>query len=77
MGRVLVVEDEPAIAELIALNLRHQGFEVMVAADAEAAQAQIDRVLPDLVVLDWMLPGASGVQLARRWRADPRTREVP
>jgi two-component system, OmpR family, phosphate regulon response regulator PhoB len=77
MGRVLVVEDEPAIAELIALNLRHQGFEVAVAADAEAAQAQIDRVLPDLVLLDWMLPGTSGVQLARRWRADPRTREVP
>lgn len=77
MGRVLVVEDEPAIAELIALNLRHQGFEVAVAADAETAQAQLDRVLPDLVVLDWMLPGASGVQLARRWRADPRTREVP
>jgi two-component system phosphate regulon response regulator PhoB len=77
MGRVLVVEDEPAIAELIALNLRHQGFEVVVAADADGAQAQVDRVLPDLVVLDWMLPGASGVQLARRWRADPRTREVP
>ncbi len=77
MGRVLVVEDEPAIAELIALNLRHQGFEVAVAADAEAAQAQINHVLPDLVLLDWMLPGLSGVQLARRWRADPRTREVP
>ncbi len=77
MGRVLVVEDEPAIAELIALNLRHQGFEVAVAADAEAAQAQINHVLPDLVLLDWMLPGTSGVQLARRWRADPRTREVP
>ncbi len=77
MGRVLVVEDEPAIAELIALNLRHQGFEVAVAADAEGAQAQVDRVLPDLVLLDWMLPGTSGVQLARRWRADPRTREVP
>jgi two-component system phosphate regulon response regulator PhoB len=77
MGRVLVVEDEPAIAELIALNLRHQGFEVAVAPDADAAQAQVDRVLPDLVILDWMLPGVSGVQLARRWRADPRTREVP
>ncbi len=77
MGRVLVVEDEPAIAELIALNLRHQGFEVHVAADAEAAQAQVDRVLPDLVILDWMLPGTPGVQLARRWRADPRTRDVP
>jgi two-component system phosphate regulon response regulator PhoB len=77
MGRVLVVEDEAAIAELIALNLRYQGFEVAVAADAEGAQAEVDRVLPDLVILDWMLPGTSGVQLARRWRADSRTREVP
>jgi two-component system phosphate regulon response regulator PhoB len=77
MARVLVVEDEPAIAELIALNLRHQGFEVAQAADAEQAQARIDQVLPDLVILDWMLPGTSGVQLARRWRGDPRTREVP
>jgi two-component system phosphate regulon response regulator PhoB len=77
MARVLVVEDEPAIAELIALNLRHQGFEVVLAADADEAQTRIDQILPDLVILDWMLPGASGVQLARRWRSNPRTREVP
>jgi two-component system phosphate regulon response regulator PhoB len=77
MGRVLVVEDEPAIAELIALNLRHQGFEVAVAVEADGAQAEVDRVLPDLVILDWMLPDTSGVQLARRWRSDPRTRDVP
>jgi len=74
---VLVVEDETAIAELIAINLRHAGFEVTVAADADQAQAAIDRVLPDLVVLDWMLPGQSGIQLARRWRGDARTREMP
>ncbi len=77
MGRILVVEDEAAIAELIQMNLRHGGFEVIVAADADAAQAAVDRVLPDLVLLDWMLPGQSGVQLARRWRADARTRELP
>jgi len=77
MSSVLVVEDESAIAELIAINLRHAGFQVVMAADADAAQAQIDRVLPDLVLLDWMLPGQSGVQLAKRWRADPRTRELP
>ncbi len=77
MSRVLVVEDESAIAELIAINLRHAGFEVTVAADAEQAQAAVDRVLPDLVLLDWMLPGQSGVQLARRWRGDARTREMP
>ena len=77
MSLVLVVEDEAAIAELIAINLRHAGFEVAVAADADAAQRAIDRILPDLVLLDWMLPGQSGVQLARRWRADARTRDLP
>lgn len=74
---VLVVEDEQAIAELIALNLRHAGFEVTLAETADQAQAAIDGVLPDLALLDWMLPGQSGVQLARRWRQDERTRELP
>ena len=77
MSRVLVVEDESAIAELIAINLRHAGFEVIVAADADQAQAAVDRVLPDLVLLDWMLPGQSGIVLAKRWRGDARTREIP
>jgi two-component system phosphate regulon response regulator PhoB len=74
---VLVVEDEPAIAELIAMNLRHAGHGVTVVADAESAVAAVDRVLPDLVLLDWMLPGRSGVALARQWRSDARTRELP
>ena len=77
MSDVLVVEDEPAIAELIAMNLRHAGHGVSVVGDAEAAIAAVDRVLPDLVLLDWMLPGRSGVALARQWRADSRTRELP
>ena len=77
MPTVLVVEDESAIAELIAINLRHAGFEVNVVADADAAQRAVDRVLPDLVLLDWMLPGQSGVAIARRWRSDARTRELP
>jgi|SRR5690606_12239728 len=77
MSRVLVVEDEPAIAELIALNLRHAGYEVTQVASAEAATEAVDKMLPHLVLLDWMLPGTSGVSLAKRWRADPRTREVP
>jgi two-component system phosphate regulon response regulator PhoB len=71
MSRILVVEDESAIAELVAINLRHAGFEVAIAADAEQAQAEVDAVVPDLVILDWMLPGQSGLQLARRWRARP------
>jgi two-component system, OmpR family, phosphate regulon response regulator PhoB len=77
MSQVLVVEDEAAIAELIALNLRHAGYEVKLADTADAAQAAVDRVLPDLVLLDWMLPGQSGLALARRWRAEQRTRELP
>ena len=77
MSRILVVEDEPAIAELISINLRHAGFEVQIAADADQAQAEVDRVVPDLVILDWMLPGQSGHALARAWRAQPRTRELP
>ena len=77
MSAILVVEDEAAIAELVSLNLRHAGFDVLLAATAEAAQVQIDRVLPDLVLLDWMLPGQSGLQLARRWRGEQRTRDLP
>jgi two-component system phosphate regulon response regulator PhoB len=77
MSQVLVVEDESAIAELISINLRHAGHEVAIAATADQAQSEIDRVLPDLVVLDWMLPGQSGLQLAKRWRSDARTRELP
>ncbi len=77
MARILVVEDEPSIAELISINLRHAGHEVVVAGDARAAQAVVDDVLPDLVLLDWMLPGQSGLALAREWRAQGRTRELP
>jgi two-component system phosphate regulon response regulator PhoB len=77
MSRILVVEDESAIAELISINLRHAGFEVTLAASATAAQYEVDRVLPDLVVLDWMLPGQSGVALARQWRGSARTKELP
>ncbi len=77
MSSVLVIEDEAAIAELIAINLRHAGFEVTVVADAEAAQRAVDHVLPDLILLDWMLRGQSGVQLARRWRSEARTRDMP
>jgi two-component system phosphate regulon response regulator PhoB len=75
--RILIVEDEPAIAELIAVNLRHNGLTPVWAENGEAAQREIDTVLPDAILLDWMLPGASGVQLARRWRADARTRAIP
>lgn len=77
MSRILVVEDESAIAELISINLRHAGFEVTLAGSATAAQYEVDRVLPDLVVLDWMLPGQSGIEFARELKRDPGTRDIP
>jgi len=74
---VLIVEDEPAIAELIAVNLRHNGFRPTWAMDSASAQRELDDVLPDVILLDWMLPGESGLILAKRWRANPRTKQVP
>jgi two-component system phosphate regulon response regulator PhoB len=77
LPRVLVVEDEPSIAELIAVNLRHNGFAPTVVYDGSAAQREVDAVLPDLILLDWMLPGESGASLARQWRKNDRTKSVP
>ncbi len=77
MGRVLVVEDEPAIAELIALHLRHEGHLPRVAGSSADAQEALLEQLPDLVVLDWMLPGEAGVALLQKWRQDPRTKSLP
>lgn len=77
LPQILVVEDEPAIAELIAVNLRHNGFQPIWAEDGVSAQRELDAVLPDVILLDWMLPGLSGVALARKWRADSRTKGVP
>ena len=77
MAQILIVEDEPAIAELLALNLRHDGHAVRTAADADSAQRAVQAELPDLVLLDWMLPGEPGIALARRWRAEARTRQLP
>lgn len=77
LPRVLVVEDEPSIAELIAVNLRHNGFAPTIVFDGAAAQREIDAVLPDLILLDWMLPGESGAVLARQWRKHERTKGVP
>jgi two-component system phosphate regulon response regulator PhoB len=77
LPRVLVVEDEPSIAELIAVNLRHNGFAPTVVYDGAAAQREVDAVLPDLILLDWMLPGESGASLARQWRKSDRTKTVP
>ena len=77
LPRILVVEDEPAIAELIAVNLRHNGFAPSVVFDGDAAQREVDAVLPDVILLDWMLPGDSGITLAKRWRSHDRLKTVP
>ena len=74
---ILVVEDEPAIQELVLINLKHAGFVVVRAGSAEEAESAIRAALPDLVVLDWMLPGQSGISLAKKLRGDERTREIP
>jgi two-component system phosphate regulon response regulator PhoB len=74
---ILAVEDEPAILELLKVNLVDAGYEVLTAPDAESAEQQLKDVLPDLVLLDWMLPGRSGLDLARSLRASARTRELP
>ncbi|MBS0452019.1 MAG: phosphate regulon transcriptional regulator PhoB [Proteobacteria bacterium] len=75
--RVLIVEDESSIAELIAVNLRHNGFDPIWAEDGDAAQREIDTLVPDLILLDWMLPGQSGLVLARQWRKEARTKAIP
>ncbi|MEP6790212.1 MAG: phosphate regulon transcriptional regulator PhoB [Ramlibacter sp.] len=75
--RVLIVEDEPSIAELIAVNLRHNGFAPTWAEDGIAAQRELDAVLPDVILLDWMLPGQSGLALARKWRGESRSKGIP
>ena len=77
LPRVLIVEDESAIAELVAVNLRHNGFQPIWAEDGDSAQRELDAVLPDVILLDWMLPGQSGLQLARKWRQDARTKAIP
>lgn len=76
-ANILLVEDEPAIQELIAANLQRAGHHVLRAGDAETALRLIREALPDLVLLDWMLPGMSGIELAKRLRAEERTRTIP
>lgn len=77
LPRVLIVEDELSIAELIAVNLRHNGFVPTVAFDGDSAQREVQAVLPDLILLDWMLPTGSGPSLLRLWRKDERTKGIP
>ena len=74
---VLVVDDEDALSTLLQYNLEKEGYDVTVAADGEEALILVDERLPDLVVLDWMLPKVSGIEVCRRLRSRPETRNIP
>lgn len=74
---ILIVEDEPSIAELIAVNLEHQGYEVIKTSQVLEASAYLKKALPHLIILDWMLPGKSGVQYAQDLRAQSETAFIP
>ena len=74
---ILIVEDEPAIRDMVAFALRKAGMDPVHAGDARAAQGMIAERVPDLILLDWMLPGTSGLELARRLRKEELTRGVP
>ena len=76
-AKILIVEDEPAIQELLAYNVMQAGFQAMRAEDADSAWLQIRGSAPDLILLDWMLPNTSGVILAKQFRADARTKDIP
>jgi two-component system, OmpR family, phosphate regulon response regulator PhoB len=76
-GRILIIEDEAAIREMLGYTLMKDGFEFEEAADVEEAQPLLGRRKPDLILMDWMLPGMSGVDYARRIRNDPATRDIP
>ncbi len=74
---ILVVEDEPGIQEVLKFNLGQHGHDVIVAGDGEDAMSLLRGALPDLILLDWMLPGMSGIEVAKRIRADARLRSIP
>jgi len=75
--RILIIDDEPAIRDMVAFALRKAEYEPIQAGDAREAQSAIADRVPDLILLDWMLPGVSGIELARRFRREGLTREVP
>lgn len=77
LSRILIVEDDPSLVELLRYNLEIEGFDVSVARDGEGGMEAIDTQEPDLVVLDWMLPNMSGIEICRQMRQKPATRQTP
>ena len=76
-ARILIVEDEEPLTMLLVYNLEKEGYEVETAARGDEADTKLKESAPDLVVLDWMLPGLSGIELCRRLRARPETQQLP
>ncbi len=76
-GKILVVDDEAAIRQMVCLALAQAGYACVEAADTTEARARVLEALPDLILLDWMLPGVSGVEYARRLRSEKLTRDIP
>ena len=75
--RILVVEDEAGIREMIRFALERESFDVLEAGDVSEARVHVADLRPDLILLDWMLPGTSGVDYARELKGDPTTRDIP
>jgi two-component system, OmpR family, phosphate regulon response regulator PhoB len=76
-ANILIVEDEPAIQELLSLSLTQAGYTTMAALSVEQAMLLLREALPDLIILDWMLPGMSGIEFARRLKSDEFSRNIP
>lgn len=74
---VLLVEDEPAQREVLSYNLKSEGFDVVTAADGDEAMMLVEEEMPDIIVLDWMLPGISGIEICRRLKSKTETRAIP
>ena len=75
--RILVIEDEPALAEMLRYNLEKEGYDVATAADGEKGLVAVDEAKPDLILLDWMLPHISGLEVCRQLRRKRDTQEIP
>lgn len=77
MSHILIIEDDPSLVELLRYNLENEGFDVSVARDGEEGLESVATQVPDLVVLDWMLPNVSGIEVCRQLRQKPETRTMP
>lgn len=76
-ANILIVDDEPAVRQMLGFTLSSDGYHFLEAADVQQAQRAMSTIIPDLILLDWMLPGVSGADFARRLKRDPRTAAIP